>query len=250
MMGRLLRSFYRQVVPLSCPIPPIRPCSLCLRCSPPSLPRLGRPVRAQDRGFQSLERRPRPPCLTSASERSQPRTSFAASPPRAPPHSTLSAAVRHCGRRRERGVGRLSEFDFDSHRLQFVVGEPQAPFRTARQLRRQRRQRRQPWGFRRRRDAAAAASGGAVARGVAMRSPSGTQLGVTRPGQPERRRTHAHTWRALCRRFACQTARGFGLARPFVRQIARSEGGHFGSVWTSFRLVEGHMGCVSVQNDD
>jgi hypothetical protein len=90
----------------------------------------------------------------------------------------------------------------------------------------------------------------AVARGVAMRSPSGTQLGLTRPGQPERRRTHAHTWRALCRRFACQTARGFGLARPFVRQIARSEGGHFGSVWTSFRLAEGGMACVSVQNDD
>jgi hypothetical protein len=175
-MGRLLRSFYRQVVPLSCPIPPIRPCSLCLRCSPPSLPRLGRPVRAQDRGFQSLERRPRPPCLPSASERSQPRTSFAASPPRAPPHSTLSAAVRHCGRRRERGVGRLSEFDFDSYRLQFVVGEPHVPCRTARQQRRQRRQRRQPWGFRRRRDAAAAAaaSGGARRRdAVAERDAAG-----------------------------------------------------------------------------
>ena len=80
MMGRLLRSFYRQDVPLSCPIPPIRPCSSCLRCSPPSLPRLGRPVRAQDRGFQRLERRPRPPCLPSASERSQPRTSIRRQP--------------------------------------------------------------------------------------------------------------------------------------------------------------------------
>ena len=40
---------------------------------------------------------------------------------------------------------------------------------------------------------------------------------------------------------------GHLVSRPF---LARSEGGHFGSVWASFRLVGSRMGCVSVQNDD
>ena len=77
-------------LPHSRPVPPIRSCSLCFSRS--SLPCLGRPMRAQSRPPRHLRAR--------ATSRRRKR---AANPPRAPTHSTLSAGVRPCGRRRERG---------------------------------------------------------------------------------------------------------------------------------------------------
>ena len=132
-------------LPHSRPVPPIRSCSLCFSRS--SLPCLGRPMRAQSRPPRHLRAR--------ATSRRRKR---AANPPRAPTRSTLSAGVRPCGRRRERGgatVGVYVRFSQVWSAAAIIAGVMPSSSAAAAAARWQRwQQRRQPWGLSRRRDPA------------------------------------------------------------------------------------------------
>lgn len=132
-------------MPHSRPVPPIRSCSLCFSRS--SLPCLGRPMRAQSRPPRHLRAR--------ATSRRRKR---AANPPRAPTRSTLSAGVRPCGRRRERGgatVGVYVRFSQVWSAAAIIAGVMPSSSAAAAAARWQRwQQRRQPWGLSRRRDPA------------------------------------------------------------------------------------------------
>jgi hypothetical protein len=77
------------------------PHAYCLHC--PSLPRLEQPVVRRTVDFTAWRSVPdHPPRHLRASAASR-RRRHAASPPRTPPRSLLSAGVCHCGRHRERG---------------------------------------------------------------------------------------------------------------------------------------------------